>query len=153
MDINVRIDDYILNCRAVGIIVKDNKILLQKKICDKYFALPGGKIKVGEFGEDVIKREIMEELNIECCVNRINSVCENFFSFNGDRYHQYIFSYVIEIDNDSYVFNNEKFNRDDLIYRWFLIDEIDRSLVKPDYVMEIIKNINGENIKFFSVCE
>ena len=112
MDINVKIDDYILNCRTVGIIIRDDKILLQKKLDDKYFTLPGGKIMVGETGEDAIKRELMEELNIECCVNRINSVCENFFSFNGNRYHQYIFSYIINIDNDNYVFKNEKFNID-----------------------------------------
>lgn len=47
-DINIRIEDYILNCRAVAIIVNNNSILFQKRKQDEFWALPGGKIRVGE---------------------------------------------------------------------------------------------------------
>ena len=36
MDINVTLGDYILNCRAVGVIIDNNKMLFQKKEKDKY---------------------------------------------------------------------------------------------------------------------
>ena len=61
-DINVKIYDYILNCRAVAIIIKNNKILFQKRKQDKFWALPGGKIRIDETGEEAIKRELNEEL-------------------------------------------------------------------------------------------
>lgn len=136
MDINVRIDNYIFNSRAVGIIIDNNRILFQKKVNDKYWALPGGKIKVFETGEDAIKRELMEELGIdECSVVRMHSISENFFEFSGDKYHQYIFSYIVNISKDSYIYENDVFNskeEKDLIYRWFNLDMLDSSLIKPD---------------------
>ena len=47
-DINVKIQDVLLNVRAVAIIVHDNKVLFQKRKQDEFWALPGGKIRVGE---------------------------------------------------------------------------------------------------------
>lgn len=154
MDINVMVGDYILNCRAVGIIINNNKILFQKKEKDKFWALPGGKISVGDTGEITIKREIFEELGINCEVERFHSVIENFFSFDNDKYHQYIFSYVLGIDKDSYIFNNDEFmgieENKKIMYKWFKIDELENSLIKPDYLKSLFNDIDNKEIKFIS---
>lgn len=53
---------------AAGIIQKDNKILIaQRHRKDSHglkWEFPGGTLRSGECGEDGIKRELMEELNI-----------------------------------------------------------------------------------------
>ncbi|MBQ2873527.1 MAG: NUDIX domain-containing protein [Bacilli bacterium] len=51
-----------------GLIIKDNKILLIKKVTGPYdgkLDLPGGTIEYCEKPEDTLKRELMEEVGIE----------------------------------------------------------------------------------------
>lgn len=156
MDVNIKLGDYILNCRSVGIIIGNNKILFQKKINDKYWALPGGKIKIGETGEDAIRREMNEELGISLCNVKIHSVSENFFEINGVKYHWYIFSYILDVNKNNYIFNNEEFNgleKNDLIYKWFDIYKLDKSLIKPDYLYELLSGMEVDTVKFVSTSE
>ena len=151
MDINVRIDNYILNCRSVGIIRNKNKILFQKKINDKYFALPGGKIKIGEVSSDAIIREIYEELKEKSTIDRMHSVVENFFSFDDNKYHQYIYCYLLNIDSNSYIYNSDEFigiEDKDIIFKWINIEDIDNEMVKPDYLKDILCDMDNRDIKF-----
>lgn len=50
------------------ILIKDNKVLLEKRSVrvekDKW-ALPGGHVEIGETAEEAIRREIKEETNLE----------------------------------------------------------------------------------------
>lgn len=50
---------------AVAIILKDNKVLLQKRADNGMWALHSGGMKLGETYLDTLKRELKEELNIE----------------------------------------------------------------------------------------
>ena len=151
MDINVKIGDYVLNCRAVGIIRNGNKILFQKKENDKYWALPGGKIAVGDTGEVTIKRELQEEIGIDVGVIRVHSIVENFFSFDNDKYHQYIFCYLLSVNKDSFIYEDEEFEgieNKGIIYRWIDINALE--MVKPDYLRKLLVMKDDENIKFIS---
>lgn len=53
--------------RATGIIVKDGKILLIKRVRNgqEYFVYPGGGVEDGEGVAEALKREMKEELNFE----------------------------------------------------------------------------------------
>ena len=60
-DIRVMLGDVKFSARAVAVIIKDGKILFQKRKNDKFWALPGGAIGTLERGRDVVKRELYEE--------------------------------------------------------------------------------------------
>lgn len=53
--------------RATGIIIKDNKVLLIRRIKGgkEYYVFPGGGVEAGESAEDALTREIKEETNLE----------------------------------------------------------------------------------------
>ncbi len=158
-DINVKIQDVLLNVRAVAIIVHDNKVLFQKRKQDKFWALPGGKIRVGEKSEDTIKRELKEELELNSFnVERCNSISEYFFTFDNTLIHQYIFSYVVSVDNDEWILKEKsefegKEKNENLVFEWFDINSLENAPIKPDFLKTQIDDIKNERIMFTSYTE
>jgi len=59
--------------RAVGIIIKDNKILLIWRIKNgqEYFVFPGGSVEEGESIRNAVIREMKEELSIDIIIDRL----------------------------------------------------------------------------------
>lgn len=151
-DIRLMIDDVKFSSRAVGVLKKNNKILFQKRKNDEFWALPGGAIEVFERAKDVIIRELEEEIgltNVE--VIRPLWFVEYFFKFDGVDQHQYIIGYLLDIDD-----NNEIINQDEIegieegkniIYKWIDINDIKDANIKPDYLKEKLLNIE-ENFEF-----
>ena len=154
-DINVEIQNDIFTCRTSAFIVKDGKILFQKRKGDKVWALPGGKLKIMERAEDGVRREIKEELGCDFINLNLLSVTENFFEMNNKKSHQYIFNFSGELDTDIY---NDKIEFDSIekeknvIYRWIEIEKLDEFEVRPDNIKEQIDGLNKGIIKFFK-CE
>ena len=56
------IEEYICDLRAAAVLVKDNKILVQRDKDGNEYALPGGHVKIGETLEAGLIRETMEEM-------------------------------------------------------------------------------------------
>ena len=158
-DINVKIEDYLLNVRAVAVIKSDNKILFQKRKQDKFWALPGGKIMVGEKGRDTIDRELKEELAISKFeVLNCNSVSEYFFTFDGLKIHQYIFSYIVNVDSDEWIMKEkDEFDgieeNENLVFQWVDLKNIGEALIKPDFLKEQLCNLSDTNTMFTSYTE
>ena len=80
---------------VVGIIVKGNKFLVERRRMDKTIdpgivCLPAGHVEPNEDLEDALKREMMEELGIQ--VNEMKFVCKNFYvASNGEKQHAYCY--------------------------------------------------------------
>ena len=66
-----RSDEYICELRAVGVLVKNNKVLVQRDKNGNEYALPGGHIKIGETFEAGLVREYKEETGIDINIKRL----------------------------------------------------------------------------------
>lgn len=158
-DINIDIDDYLLNVRAVAVMRKNNKVLFQKRKNDEFWALPGGKIRVGEKAENTISRELKEELDIsKFNVLNCNSVSEYFFRFNDHKIHQYIFSFLVKVDSSEWIMNQKnEFNgvekNENLVFKWFDLKSIEKAPVKPDFLKSQLQSINNKKTVFTSYIE
>lgn len=110
-DIHINKENEKFNFRVAAIFKYKNKILIQKSEKDSFFSLIGGKVKLGETTFDALKREVKEEINMEINKQRSNllRICENFFSYNFKKYHELLFIYCIEIDDDDKIEKNEDF--------------------------------------------
>jgi len=157
-DINIKIDNYLLNCRAMAIIKNEDRILFQKREKDKYWALPGGKISVGESISDTIDRELKEELGISNF--RIKEVCiiaEHFFEFNNEKCHQYIFGQKVSVDKNEWIFENDEFKgiEDDknLIFKWIKLSDLELVPIKPDFLGNSLRNLDKDKLQFISYTE
>lgn len=58
--------------RAVGIVIKSGQLLVIKRNNhgQKYFTFPGGGVEAGESIEQAVLRELMEETQIKCEIDR-----------------------------------------------------------------------------------
>ena len=65
--------------RAVGVIIKENKILLMRRMKNgqEYYVFPGGGVKEGESTETATIREIKEELSINPKIDKLLFEIEN----------------------------------------------------------------------------
>jgi ADP-ribose pyrophosphatase YjhB (NUDIX family) len=81
--------------RAAGIFTSDGLVLLQRKVNDGFWAVPGGEIAAGESSEQALLREIKRELDWE--PSRFNLICilEHQFGSAEKSCQQYGFYYLV----------------------------------------------------------
>ena len=145
MDITVNVGEYLLNVRASGVIVHNNKILLHKNVNEDHYALVGGRVAIGESSEDALKREIKEELGKDIEITGYISTIENFFPMKNSKYHEILFVHKFEFkDEDDKKIVETMHNiegKDYLIYEWVDINELDKYPLRPEVIKDVlIKN-------------
>lgn len=154
-DINIEISNNIFTCRVAALIENKGRVLVQKRVNDKVWALPGGKLRILEKTEDGIRREIGEELGCDLFNLKLLSVSENFFEMKGKKAHQYIFTYEGNLDTNKYD-DLEEFESIEIgknvIYRWIEIDKLDEFEIRPDNIKEQLEEKKKGNMTFFK-CE
>ena len=126
------------NFRVSCIIWKNNKILLHRKKKDFFWNFIGGRVRIGESTNDALKREIREELGCKCEINKMVRVCENFFEFNNQRYHEILMIFKGELLDELKKENIE----DDLVVEWFEEKDLKNIDIRPEFVKKILMDKN-----------
>ena len=85
VDVKFKEKEYSFHYRVIGVIVRDNKYLVQNIDGKDYYVLPGGHVRVGESSDDALIREIKEEVEIDIVREDFRLFCyhENIFERNG----------------------------------------------------------------------
>jgi ADP-ribose pyrophosphatase YjhB (NUDIX family) len=143
-DISVMINNKKLNIR-VGIIFKyEDKVLVEVPKYNFYNSVvPGGRIKIGEYSIDAIKREIKEEMGFELLDSKLGFVktLEEMFTFNNIDYHEIFFIYKYNVDYDDYnLLLKIKDNQDNAnsYYKFITKEEFNEYNLLPLEIRDII---------------
>lgn len=81
MDILFKNDDFVFSYRVGGILIHNEKILLQRPKNDDY-AIIGGHVAAMETSMETLKREFEEELHAEIEVDNLLAIGEIYFLFS-----------------------------------------------------------------------
>ena len=98
-------------------IKKDNKILSTERgygDLEGYWEFPGGKIEPGENKEQALKREIMEEMNVEIKVGDFITTVE----YDYPDFHLTMHSFICELEGDFKLLEHHA-------AKWLTRDELD----------------------------
>ena len=102
-------DEYICDLRTVAVLIKDDKILVQRDRDGSEYALPDGHIKIGETLENGLIRERMEEMGVQIECRRLLWSEECFWKWNGKQVHNIAFYYLIKLCDDFEIPDNGEF--------------------------------------------
>ena len=108
--------------RAAGIIIKDNQILLMRRIKNgqEYFVFPGGGIEQNESTEEAVIRELKEEFDIDVKIDKLAFQIEN----QGNEEYYFLikeFSGIPKLSGEE----KKRMNEDNQYYPfWRSLDEV-----------------------------
>nr|MDD3720469.1 8-oxo-dGTP diphosphatase [Candidatus Gracilibacteria bacterium] len=130
----------------LGIIIKDNKILLCMK--KRGFGVgkwnsAGGKLDSCETIEQCMVRELKEETNLDAKESDLKKVGVLHFDFiDKQDWNQDVSIFMIN------EFSGEPIETEEMIPKWFNIDEIPYSEMWEDDIYWLPRIINGEEVEY-----
>lgn len=102
-DILFKTDEYIFSYRVAGILIKDNKVLLQRPLGDTGYSFPGGHVSFGETNAESLVREFEEEMSVDIKVENLQWVAEIFFPWGNKPCHQICLYYRISLLDETQI--------------------------------------------------
>ena len=153
-------DDFTFSYRAAGILVKDNKVLLQKPRSDGDYAFPGGHVLFGETTASALIRRWREETGMDIIVGELKWVEENLFFWNKKPCHQICLNYIVNLkkekcDSLADGFTALTYSENDknaLHFYWIPLDEVQNIKVYPENAAELLSQLN-EPLKHITYFE
>ena len=141
IDVKFKEGKYDFHYRVVGIIIKDDKYIVQNIEGKDYFVLPGGHVRAGENSDNAL---IKEDFKLVC-------YHENIYEKNNRIEHWIEQYYLIDVkgklekDNWSYIEHDidgvKKLN-----YRFVNKEELEKIDLKPLSIKELIISGNFKDI-------
>jgi 8-oxo-dGTP pyrophosphatase MutT (NUDIX family) len=120
--------------RAAAIIVREGAVLLQRRRGDPFWALPGGRIELGEAATDALKREMQEEIALDGKVERLPWTIENFFDHADAHHHELGLYFDVRLPLDAAVESREP----GLQFAWFPLDRLAAVDLRPAFLIEAL---------------
>ncbi|MCR8958572.1 NUDIX domain-containing protein [Variovorax sp. S2] len=137
--ISVHLHGQRFQVRAAAIVLDAGHLLVHRAPGDAYWALPGGRVEVGEAASATVVREMREELGeaVEC--GPLVHVAENFFDLAGQRNHEIGFYFRVALDPCSSVLDKERTHHGieshlKLEFRWFALAELASINLRPTFL-------------------
>ena len=128
---------------ALGLAIKNNKLLVSegfdKVKNETFYRCLGGGIEFLEKSEEALKREFLEEINVDITVKAFLGISENIFTYQGKKAHELILFYSIEISDENY---QEEYkvidDHGETIAKWIDINEFKNKILYPEEVFKYI---------------
>ena len=140
------IDDSKFTFRVVAVIIHNDQVLIHRNIKEDFWSLPGGRVEIQETSIQAIKREMMEELNVNVTVDRLLWITENFFVYEKIPYHEIGLFFLLSLPEDSAIlYRHEPFQGMDgdnyLQFKWHPLDELSDIVLYPVFLKQTLRSL------------
>ena len=127
------------NFRVGAIIADGRKVLMARNPNEKrkFYYSVGGRVKFGEALTDAVLREVFEETNIKCEIERLACIHENFFTCDdGVPFHEISVFFLIKPNEKILQINNgHKTDQgpSNEYLEWIDLDNCDNITIYPEF--------------------
>jgi len=140
--------------RAAAVVRDGDFVLLHRMADDLFWALPGGRVEVGETAEVAVQREMREELGAEVLVRGLQAVVENFFTHQERPQHGIELHFEVSLADGSSLLRCEPFERIEdggvglngnnasstrLLFQWFDVGDLEALDVRPAFLRKSLR--------------
>ncbi len=141
--INFQHREGVFSFRAVGAILHNGRVLLQRAEHDQFWVLPGGRVEFGEDAATAVVREIREELLIDARAEQLLWVVENFFEYNDCQCHGLEFYFLLSLSPECELYQRTEpwTGYEDqyiLIFQWFPLEALADVELYPAFLKEAL---------------
>ncbi len=147
-----QVGNNICDVRAVGVLIKDGKILVQRERNGNEYALPGGHVKIGETLEEGLVREYKEEIGADISCEKMLWSEECFWEWSGRNMHNLSFYYLVALHGFAELPDNGGFisqkDNDNVLIGWLPIDELANVKIYPEFLKKEIYRLD-DSLKHF----
>lgn len=155
-DILFHCEDYVFSYRVAGIVIRDNKILLQKPTDDTGYAIPGGHVVFGETNAQTLEREFKEEIGADIMIGTLKWVAESFFPWGDKPCHQICLYYEVTLKSETQIPLDGVFIGDEHIegrdfkieFHWKPIENLTQLEVYPTNIPDLMQRYD-EGVQHF----
>lgn len=143
MDCTFKTEKGKFNYRVGAIILSGRKVLMARNPLEKriFYYSVGGRVKFGETLENAILRELKEETNIDCEIDRLACIHENFFTDDDETaYHEVSVFFLIKPSKELLEIKNghKTFDGPDGEYlEWIDLDNSEGVTIYPEFLRSI----------------
>lgn len=144
-------DETICNFRSAGILIQNNKILVQREKDGNEYAFPGGHVVVGETSEQSLKREYLEETGAKINIEKLIWIEECFWNWGNKEAHTVAFYYLISLEEPTAIPNDYFASQKDncnVILEWITVEKLAQLIFYPDFAKDHMQHFPN-HIKHF----
>ena len=153
-DIIFKSDDFLFDVRAVGVLVKNGKLLVQRERNGNEYALPGGHVKLGETIAEGLIREYKGETGADIRCQRLLWTEECFWEWNNKKIHDLAYYYLIELCDDLDIPTDDTFvpHKDNcnVVIGWMPLEKLSDVTIYPTFLKKKIFELDGPPEHFIS---
>ena len=133
--------------RAAALFIRHDAVLLHRLEGDGFWALPGGRVELGESASSAVEREMREELDEEVICGALVCVVENFFQHAGIDHHEIGLCFDASLRVGSPLLDMTRAHRGvegnrTLEYRWFALSGLVDLDLRPSFLREYLGEPN-----------
>lgn len=132
--------------RTAGVALDHDRVLIHRAEVDDFWALPGGRVEMGEIASEALIREMHEELGVQIEVRRLLWIVENFFTYEGYTCHQIGLYFLMALPPDAPLrraagpIPGDEFGLP-LIFRWLPLDQLPATELYPIFLKKHLRAI------------
>ncbi|MCL2671563.1 MAG: NUDIX domain-containing protein [Clostridiales bacterium] len=144
-------EDHICNFRAAGVLIRNDRMFMQREKDGTECALPGGHVSFGETAAQALIREYKEETGADILCGRLLWVEETFWKWGERDAHTITFYFLISLQDDADIPDGVAASQKDncnVLLEWVALNKLPDLTVYPSFLAEKVKDIS-DHIEHF----
>ena len=140
-------NNAICNFRSAGVLIRNNKVLVQREKDGNEYAFSGGHVIIGETSEQSLMREYLEETGAKIIIEKLIWIEECFWVWDNKPANTIAFYYLISLEEESSIphdyFASQKDNCN-VVLEWATFEQLNNLILYPDVAKSKIQNISDK---------